>query len=440
MFARRLFLVTIFLAFTADVGSAYADWFSPFSLSQYLFWATPWKVRGLDHLLLLSFVLAKVPKGPIVKPIRTTLLLSGGTTVASFLYGALRGGDTWAGSWQVYLMLSGVLVAFTTAAVIRTPEHIASFGKTILYAGTYRAIMTVCYWALYVLPGKTDPEYLTSHDDSVLFVVCMLVFMLGLFNAVKPAQRMKYFSYLLFFAAAVLFNKRRLAWVSLAMGGAVLFFTLPKGRIKRNAVRSLLAISPVLLIYTAVGWGRPETIFKPLRSFSTVSTSEDTSTKARNMENLGLIATSNANNPLMGTGWGHPYIEVSSKYSIARYFPLWQYIPHNSVLGLLAYTGILGFIGYWLIFPTSMFVLSRMAGTATVPVLAQTGALGSATLLVCANQYYGDMGIYYVKSVYFLAFCYGLSMRIPILAGSWPGAPRAAGAGARRATGRPRAT
>jgi hypothetical protein len=270
------------------------------------------------------------------------------------------------------------------------------------------------------LPGKTDPEYLTSHDDSVLFVVCMLLLLVRLFNAVTPARRAKYIFYLAFFAAAVLFNKRRMAWVSLAMSSVVLFYALPKGRIRRNATRTFLTAAPILLIYTAVGWGRSGVIFKPLRSFSTVSTSEDTSTKARNVENLGLIATSNANNPLMGTGWGHPYIEVSNKYSIARFFPLWQYIPHNSILGLLAYTGILGFIGYWMIFPTTMFISSRMAGTSKDPILSQLGAVTSATLLVCANQYYGDMGIYYAKGVYFLAFGYGLCMRIPAVAGVWP--------------------
>ena len=38
---------------------------------------------------------------------------------------------------------------------------------------------------------------------------------------------------------------------------------------------------------------------------------------------------------------------------------LWPYVPHNSILGLLAYTGILGFAGYWLAFPTAVFLNAR---------------------------------------------------------------------------------
>jgi O-Antigen ligase len=423
VFARRLLLGTIFLGFTSDTGCAYADWFSPFFWTQYLFWATPWKLRPVDHISALCLILASGGvKSAVVKPMRTALLLSAGTTIVWFLYGTARGGDPWAGSWQIYLMLSGVLFAFAVGAVIRTPEHWVSLAKTVLYAGAYRAFMCIGYWTFYVLPGKTDPEYLSSHDDSVLFVVCILLVLLKLFDASSPAKRAKFFGYLIFFLAAVLFNKRRIAWVSLAMGGALFIVILPKSRIKKNAMRIFYAVAPILALYAAIGWGRPETIFKPLRSFSTVSTSEDTSTKARNVENLGLIATSNANNPLMGTGWGHPYIEVSNKYSIAQFFPLWQYVPHNSVLGLLAYTGILGFFGYWLAFPTAMYLCSRMAYTATTPLLAQIGAIGAAQLLVCANQFYGDMGIYYVKSVYMLSLSYAVALRLPILAGSWPGA------------------
>ena len=233
MFARWLFLGTVFLGFTSDYGTAYADSFSPFFWTQYLFWALPWKLRTIDHIMGLCLLLAKGSKTPAVKPMRATLLLSMGTIVVWFLYGIMRGGDPWAGSWQIYLMLSGVLFAFTAAAVIQTPEHCVLLAKTILYAGAYRAFMAICYWALYVLPEKKDPEFLTSHDDSVLFVVCMLLLLLQLFNTSKPAQQAKFLLYLAFFGAAVL-NKRRIAWVSLAMGAAVLIAVLPKGRIRRR--------------------------------------------------------------------------------------------------------------------------------------------------------------------------------------------------------------
>jgi hypothetical protein len=218
-------------------------------------------------------------------------------------------------------------------------------------------------------------------------------------------------------------NQRRLAWISLAMGILVVAALMPRVKQMRR-IKYLAVIVPIVALYVAVGWGRTERIFKPLQSFATITTEEDASTKARNAENLGLIATSNASGMLLGTGWGRPYVEVSDKYSIARLFPLWQYIPHNSILGVLAYTGVLGFCGYWLAFPTAMLLNARMARMAQSPLAREIGLIGAAQLVVCANQFYGDMGIYFIKPIYMMSLSYALALRLPIFVGVWPDARR----------------
>jgi hypothetical protein len=428
VFARWALLVSVFLTFVSDLGAPYSEWFSPFSWAHFYIEALPWKVRPIDHVFLLCLLLApknRESREPAVKPMRKMLLLSAGTTVVWFLYGWLRGGDAWAASWQIYLMLSGVLCAFAIAANFRTPEHWVLFAKMLLAAAVYRATMCWGYYIFYIHPGLVYPvpEFLTSHDDTVLWVSCILLVLLAMIEPVGRPRRGRLWFLLFLMMGAVLWNQRRIAYVSLGIGGALLLGLLPAGKAKRRAMRAVYAMAPVVLIYAAVGWGRSEKIFKPLQSISTVTTSEDTSTKARNVENLGLIATSNANNMFMGTGWGHKYVEVSSKYSIALYFPLWQYIPHNSILGLLAFTGILGFAGYWMVFPTAMFLAARMARLSQSTLPRQIGALGAANLMVCANQFYGDMGIYYAKGVYMLSVSYAIALRLPIMAGAWP-APR----------------
>jgi hypothetical protein len=196
-----------------------------------------------------------------------------------------------------------------------------------------------------------------------------------------------------------------------------------------------MVVAPILAIYFVVGQGRTEAIFKPVASFSSTTGQEDESTKARNVENLGLIATGLANNRLLGPGWGHPYIEVANWYTIAALFPLWKYIPHNSILGILAYTGILGFAGVWLIFPTAMFFNIRMARLGNTPLVRQLGMLGAIDLLVVGYQMYGDMGAYYVRPMYLLGLSYAFALRLPIEAGTWQQA-RAPKLGASRTGGR----
>jgi hypothetical protein len=154
-------------------------------------------------------------------------------------------------------------------------------------------------------------------------------------------------------------------------------------------------------------------------AFNTVSTEEDGSTRARNNENLGLIATADASSPWVGTGWGEKYVCLSDKYSIRQIFELWQYVPHNSILGLLAFTGIFGFAGYWLAFPTAAFFNARVARLARRPGARNCGAVGVTLLFVCANQFYGDMGLFYVKPMYVMAVCFAMAIRLPSSSYLW---------------------
>ena len=262
------------------------------------------------------------------------------------------------------------------------------------------------------------PEYVTCHDDTVLWVVGLLVLIAyGLQKRSGKSSTLTFLACALIIAA-IQFNRRRLAWVSLIMGLVDLFVLLPPGPTRRKVIRVVGYMVPVLLIYVVVGWGRPEPMFAPLKSFATVSVEEDASTKARNMENLGLLATGNASSMWLGTGWGHEYIEVSNKYAIYA-FELWPYVPHNSILGLLAFTGACGFYCFWLAFPTSMFFNARIARLSTNPTARTLGLVGASQMLVCANQMYGDMGDFSYRTMYILAMSYAVAMRIPPVVGLW---------------------
>lgn len=411
-------------------------WPTPFSWVHFaLYEATPWKIRPFDHIVTLCLVLALSRadgKGPRVKPMRNALFIAAATIAIWFAYGMVRGGRSYEAGFQTYLLMSGILLSFALAAAFRTPEQYALLAKVILAAAAYRAVMCWAFYFLHVqpLPLQERPEYITSHDDTVIWVMSILLLILRALSVTSMAARAKALSLLVLFFGALLFNQRRTAWVSLAMGLALMFVLMPPGKNRRRATRALLALAPVLALYVVVGWGHTSGIFKPLASLSSVSTQEDPSTKARNMENLGIVATSKFSGLLMGTGWGHPYVEVSHKYSIASIYKMYAFFPHNSLFAMLGYTGVLGFFGYWLAFPTAMFLNARTARYAPTLLARQAGIVGAVQLLVCANQYYADMGTQFPKAVYMLSISYALGLRLPILAGAWP-APSQAPSAAR---------
>jgi O-Antigen ligase len=401
--------------------------FAPFAWVRDVLFAPIAGVRPFDVCMALLLVYAtltkKTKRGP-VRPMRRVLLIAAGTIAASFAYGMVRGGDARAASWQIYLLLTLLLASFTFAAVFETAEHFAGLAKTVVAAGVWHAIMCMLFWLFYIKTGAVSfgaiaelGDYLSTHDDTVLWTVGVGFVLLHVIQA--PTARMRAIAAVLIplLLFAIQLNHRRLAWISL--GGVLLsgYFLVPPSKLKRR-IRKIAQIAvPVFLLYTLVGWGRPEGIFRPLRAFETVSSKEDGSTRARNVENLGLIATANQG-WLLGTGWGHKYVEVSSKYAIHG-MELWPYVPHNSVLGMFAYTGYFGFLGYWMTFPMAAYFLARTARLGVRPVDRLVGAFGVMQIVAVADQWYGDMGSFSSVTNYTLATCFAAAMRVPVDAGVW---------------------
>src|SRR5207248_6307131 len=74
-------------------------------------------------------------------------------------------------------------------------------------------------------------------------------------------------------------------------------------------------------------------------------------------------------------------------------YDLYRFAPHNSILGLVAYTGVIGFAGMWLLLPVGLLLAIRSYRCSTTPrerslALATVG-ITVAYLVHC----YGDMGL-----------------------------------------------
>src|SRR5580658_1982207 len=264
MFARRLLMASVFLYFVEDSGSAYGHaWFAPMGwLHDIFFFELPYKIRILDHILLLCLLLglAKGGRAPRAAPMRNALFVEGATIALWFIYGVASGGDPRYASWQTYLVMGGVLLSFAMGTVCQTARHFATLGKVLLAAAAYRAIMCWLFYFLFVRSHALEPPpaYMTEHDDTVLWIVSIILLIIYIVDTPSLRKRVPAGLFAIFLLGAVEFNGRRLAWVSLAMGFVVVFLLLPAGRAKRTIIRACLVATPILLIYVAVGWGRHE--------------------------------------------------------------------------------------------------------------------------------------------------------------------------------------
>ena len=179
----------------------------------------------------------------------------------------------------------------------------------------------------------------TTHTDSMLFAGAFCLVVAIMMEGAGP----RYALVLLLLVAGMIANHRRVVWVELAAGLALLAVMSRWTRTKRTIARVAVLASPIVALYTAAGWGSTGGFFAPVAVVrSVVDSKADMSTEWRDLENYDLFTTLREG-PLLGTGYGHGYTEAVKLPDISQAYALERFIPHNSILGLWAYGGIVGF-------------------------------------------------------------------------------------------------
>jgi hypothetical protein len=419
--------VIVFLLLTSEDAEAYSGLLvTPFNWTEQLFFGASFLKLPLWTYgqLILLLVLGGKGAAPRLRarPMDRALLASVACVGLWGALGAVRGGNLQQAGFQMFCFLNALVLAFLLLAVMRTPEHYALLLKAIVAAAVHRSVMALGFYLFVVrdLPWNKVPGYMTSHQDSVLFVTGLVILIANAVERATKNARGLLASLAPIIILAIQVNNRRLAWLSLVSALAVGYAMIPASPRKRRINRLIAATIPVVALYVAVGWGRPEGIFKPLASFATVSSEKDASTKSRDNENEGLIYTF-AQGKALGSGWGWEYIETNMTLS-ARDFLQYRYIPHNSLLAILAFTGLLGFAGILMPVPISVYLNTRTYRTASAPVVRVVAMVSVAEAAICLNQIYGDMGFFSRTTLTILVTGFAAAGRLSVWSGAWPAA------------------
>jgi len=361
---------------------------------------------------------------PIARPLTRALVLALLGVLLTEAWGLARGGDFRNSLWQVRQLLTLPLLGLLLLAAFDTPEKMRALTRIAVAAAVFKTLQGLYFREVICRPMNFRPPYVASHSDTMLFVgVFVLVATYWHERATRLSRRLLFLVGPLM-AVAVYINGRRLAYVSLAAAAAVIFLLSPRTPLKRFTARLGLALAPVLSLYLAVGWNQSGGIFRPAQLVkSVVSSDADRSSQTRDIENYNLVMTLKEN-PLLGTGFGHEYREVSQADDISTVFPQYRYIPHNSLLGLAAFAGVVGFWLFWLPVVVATFLAARAYPRARSPEDRTTALVCLSTFMTYAIQAYGDMGLQSDLGALLLAAALAASGRLAAAVGAWPTMPR----------------
>ncbi|MBC8089268.1 MAG: O-antigen ligase family protein [Phycisphaerae bacterium] len=354
---------------------------------------------------------------PIPTPLLCCVLLSFVSVVWLAMLGAVRGGDMRQSLWQFrYVMWLPILVLMMHYALRGVRD-----GKLLVGVLTATAACKVALAAYFVFriarPAGIAPAHVTSHADTVLFVVVMATW--GAIAIEKPTRLRILMTAMVWgwTIFGIILNNRRTAIVSLVATQALLFLSLSSKARKRLSVAGL-ALVPLLIPYLWMGRRRSSGIFSPAAQFWSVFYQTDSSSATRDIENFNLIVTLKRS-LLFGSGWGHEYIELIHAYDIQAVFAQYRFIAHNSVLWLFSIGGIVGVTLLWMPIVVTVFLAARAQRSARTDAERVTAYAVLAVVLCYLLQAWSDMGVMGWTATSMLAMAIAMSGKLAVESGAW---------------------
>lgn len=389
------------------------------------------RVPGVDLcvLLLLGVAVTRralgsridLPVTPLPRPLVATCVLSLVTIAWMNVYGAARGGDMRNALWQWHQLGFLPLLVLLFHFALRGPEDWRAVRRVVISAAFLKAFVGAYFIVFIARPNAYDVEFSTSHSDSMTFVFAVLCALAPLLE--RPSGRMFARAGLILAVVGMglYFNDRRLAYVSLAGCLAVLYLMQPWTRVKRRLSRALVFLAPVAVLYVAAGWSSSSRAFAPVQTLRSIVDGQHAEGELdyRDIENWDLIMTWKAR-PLLGSGYGHVFLEPIKLPNIAHVFPTYGFHPHNALLGLLAFGGVVGFTGLWLYLAVTVFLAARAYRHTAVPAWREAALVAMGMVLTYANQCFGDMGVLSWICTFLMAVTVAHTGKLAVAVGAWP--------------------
>ena len=290
----------------------------------------------------------------------------------------------------------------------------------LIAAGITRACIAFYVMQTVRLPpdaeGNTKIPYATSHHDSILFACAFVLVATMVLHKVRGAKKLA-LMVLPILVIGMMSNNRRMVWVQIGMVFITLYAVTPMTAAKRKLRKFVWAMIPVAIVYVIVGWNHPTGVFKPVATIrSVVEPSTDLSSLEREIENYDLMCTIRQN-PLIGVGYGNPYLEVVALLPMG--YDLEPYIPHNSILGLWAYSGCLGFTSMTLLWSAGVYFGARAYKHSKKPVEKTAAIMSYASVLIYMVQCWGDLGLGSWTGVFMVAPAISLGGKLCVATGAW---------------------
>lgn len=330
----------------------------------------------------------------------------------------VRGGDFRQSLWQARQLFWLPTVTLLFGYALRDVKDFHRVLNLMIAAACLKIALAAWFMFRVARPMNFEPQAVTSHYDSILFTIAFVTL------ATRFVHRGTLRNLALFTAVGgwmlygMVINNRRLAFVNLLVD-LWLVYVMLNGPVKVAMRKIALYLIPVLVLYVAVGQTSNSRIFKPAKLITSVVVQKDRSSSTRDIENYNLLVTLKANK-ILGSGWGHEYIERVKADDISKLFAQYRFMAHNSILWLWGIGGLVGFTLIWMPISLGIFLARRAYLFVKTPSEKSAAALCVCILVTYMMQAWGDLGTQGIISTLSAAIALAMGAKLAVNSGAFP--------------------
>jgi hypothetical protein len=332
-------------------------------------------------------------------------------------HGLLAGGDFKTSLWEIRPQIYGFILFFMATTLIEDRSQLQRLAIVFLLAVSVKGVLGDFRYFVTLQGNVGLALTVLAHEDSyflAMFVTAGLAALLWLKDrrVVIPMGAMSIVA-----LVAMLANSRRAGIYALA--GAVGVILLLAFRFE-PALRKRIAWVSVALLIAGVGfvvyawdkqYGVQAQLVRPIRSLVDPTARDFSSDLYRTAENANLRFTFRSS-PVIGVGFGSPFYIVYPMADISKIYPLWNVIPHNSLLWVGMRMGTIGFVAFWGLIGFAMLEGFHILGRRRDPLVRAVAAFAIAAIVAEIAVGYADLQLESYRNLIFLGVVIGILNRL----------------------------
>lgn len=383
--------------------------------------ATPAEV-----LMGLVLVAALVRAGPDVRArlfkgrLFGAYLLFLGAVLMGEVHGLMVGGDFNTSLWELRPQVYGFVGFVIASLVIRSRRDIEVLALVATVAIGLKGVIGDIRYFIVLNHDLGLHETVLGHEDSYFLALLPMAALAALIWT----GRTKWLALLILASilamGALLANERRAGVAGLGVGIMVIallairFSSANRGRV---LVFTLIGVAIVIAFLSAfwnVQHGLIGQLVRPVRSQFDPSYRDYLSDIYRQAENMNL-KLSFQTNKLIGMGFGIPFLIVFAQADIANVYPLWNFIPHNTLLWVGVRMGLVGSVTLWALIGLALLEVCRALSVQRDRFVLAIVALAGSAIVVELFMAYADLQLESYRNMIFIGVVFGLLNVVPTL-------------------------